>query len=308
MKKMHNHHEGKKLNAMGIDEETFLKNYDITAFDRPSLTVDALLLTVGRNESVASGKLPVKTLKVLLIQRSNHPYIGQWALPGGFVGMKESLRAAAYRELFEETGVDNVYLEQLHTFGKVDRDPRGRMVSAAYMALVDMQQIIAKAGTDAADAKWFDISCELINQTAKRDDNKYIMTSEIVITLVHKETVLKATVEVVKQGHGKHVEIERKLVSSDQLAFDHGVMIQMGLEHLRDKVEHTDIVFQLMPEQFTLTELKETCEVVLGRLIEKTDFDQMTDRYVEETEADPQNHVLKSSKLYRYKPFNDSTE
>jgi 8-oxo-dGTP diphosphatase len=97
-------------------------------------------------------------LKVLLIQRALEPFKGQWALPGGFVRLDETLDEAARRELEEEAGLKEVFLEQLYTFGEVDRDPRERVVSVAYYALVKLAAFTTKAATDAADAKWFPIS------------------------------------------------------------------------------------------------------------------------------------------------------
>lgn len=94
-------------------------------------------------------------LKVLLIQRDIEPFAGKWALPGGFVHMDETLEEAARRELREETGLVNVYLEQLYTFGAVDRDPRGRVISIAHYALVNLRDHRVQADTDARNAAWF---------------------------------------------------------------------------------------------------------------------------------------------------------
>lgn len=115
-------------------------------YPRPGLTVDCVVF--GLEED---------TLKVLLIQRGAEPFQGQWAFPGGFVEMDETLQEAARRELEEETGLRDVFLEQLHTFGRVDRDPRERIVSVAYYALVKLSDHQAKAATDACDAAWFGI-------------------------------------------------------------------------------------------------------------------------------------------------------
>jgi 8-oxo-dGTP diphosphatase len=97
-------------------------------------------------------------LKALLIQRGLEPFKGRWALPGGFVRVNETLDAAARRELQEEAGLRNVFLEQLYTFGAVDRDPRERVVSVAYYALVEVWRHVARAGTDAAKARWFPVT------------------------------------------------------------------------------------------------------------------------------------------------------
>lgn len=115
-------------------------------YPRPSVTVDLVIFTIADD-----------TLKVLLIKRGLAPFEGRWALPGGFVGIDESLEAAAARELAEETGVTNLYLEQLYTFGEPERDPRGRVISVAYFALVHAEQQLIIASSDAADAQWHSV-------------------------------------------------------------------------------------------------------------------------------------------------------
>ena len=114
---------------------------------RAALTVDGVVFGFDAGE-----------LKVLLIQRALDPFKGKWALPGGFVHVDETLDDAARRELAEETGLENVFLEQLYTLGTVKRDPRERVVSVAYYALVKLSDHHAKAATDAANAQWFPIS------------------------------------------------------------------------------------------------------------------------------------------------------
>ncbi len=97
-------------------------------------------------------------LFLLLIERAFEPFVGQWALPGGFVTEGEDLESAAYRELQEETGVETVYLEQLYSYGAPKRDPRFRVISVAYYALVRAQGLNLKAGSDAKNARWFPVS------------------------------------------------------------------------------------------------------------------------------------------------------
>jgi 8-oxo-dGTP diphosphatase len=124
------------------------ETYDVTQYERPSVTVDVVMFSILDEE-----------LKVLLIKRKIWPFEGMWAIPGGFVKMDESLEAAAYRELAEETGVtsENVYLEQLYTFGQPDRDPRTRVITVAYFALVSADKISAHAADDAEDVEWFSV-------------------------------------------------------------------------------------------------------------------------------------------------------
>lgn len=116
-------------------------------YPRAALTVDCVVFGFDEAE-----------LKVLLIQRALEPFKDKWALPGGFVRVNETLDEAARRELAEEAGLENLFLEQLYSFGTVDRDPRERVVSVAYYALVKLSDHRAKAATDAANAEWFPIS------------------------------------------------------------------------------------------------------------------------------------------------------
>ncbi len=116
-------------------------------YPRAALTVDCVVFGFDEDE-----------LKVLLIERALAPFKGRWALPGGFVHVTETVDAAARRELAEETGLTGVFLEQLYTFGEVNRDPRERVVSVAYYALVKLAAHETKAATDAADARWFPVS------------------------------------------------------------------------------------------------------------------------------------------------------
>ena len=134
--------------------------------DRPSVTVDVVVfgmfgcLDAADDGEDANGTPPAHRpeLRVLLIQRRNPPFQGCWAIPGGFVGMQESLDEAARRELEEETGLRDVYLEQLYTFGAPDRDPRTRVISVAYYALLPGHNHEVRAADDARDAAWFPVT------------------------------------------------------------------------------------------------------------------------------------------------------
>uniref|UniRef100_B8HUD5 NUDIX hydrolase n=1 Tax=Cyanothece sp. (strain PCC 7425 / ATCC 29141) TaxID=395961 RepID=B8HUD5_CYAP4 len=116
-------------------------------YPRPALTVDCVVFGLDDTD-----------LKILLIQRDQPPYVGEWALPGGFVQMEESLETAARRELEEETGLSKLFLEQLYTFGEPGRDPRDRVVTVAYYALVNLQEHAVQAATDARAAQWFPVA------------------------------------------------------------------------------------------------------------------------------------------------------
>jgi 8-oxo-dGTP diphosphatase len=170
------------------------------------VTVDIVIFTIQ------SG-----AFKVLLVKRAVAPFQEQFAIPGGFVHEDEDLDQAALRELREETGVADVYLEQLYSFGDVGRDPRGRVITVAYFALISADRPLS-AGTDAAEAEWW---------------------------------------------------------AMDQLptlAFDHARILNYALQRLRNKLEYTTVGFQLLPEKFTLTELQEVYEAILGKQLDKRNF------------------------------------
>ncbi len=124
-----------------------LVSYDASHYQRPSVTADVVLFTLRNQE-----------LQVLLVRRARWPFQDHWALPGGFVQIDESLDTAALRELEEEAGVSDVYIEQLYTFGEPHRDPRTRVITVAYMAVVSADQVALEAGDDAAEACWWPIS------------------------------------------------------------------------------------------------------------------------------------------------------
>jgi 8-oxo-dGTP diphosphatase len=114
-------------------------------YPRPAVTVDCVVF--GLDE--------LQQLKVMLIQRGIAPFKNQWALPGGFVQWDESVDAAAVRELQEETGIEQIFLEQLYTFGEINRDPRDRVITVAYYALINIAEYQIRAQTDASNAAWF---------------------------------------------------------------------------------------------------------------------------------------------------------
>lgn len=122
-------------------------DYDASKYDRPSVTVDVVIFSLVDEE-----------LRVLLVKRKHPPFAGRWAIPGGFVQIDESLEAAAARELEEETGVTDVYMEQLYTFGDPGRDPRTRVITVAYFALVPYSAIQHRPGEEASETAWFPMS------------------------------------------------------------------------------------------------------------------------------------------------------
>ncbi len=145
---------------------------------RPMVTVDAVVFAVTENN-----------VKLLLIKRKNDPFKGKWAIPGGFIGIDEELDDAVSRELFEETGLTGVKLEQLHTFGKPGRDPRGRQITVAYLGIITEGLDRIKAGDDAENAKWFDINDLPSNMAFDHDEVTKFAVSRLKTKLGYAQSV-----------------------------------------------------------------------------------------------------------------------
>lgn len=294
--------DNSRKNRSGLTEEQFLKAYDASKYDRPSVTVDMLIFSVTDEEMKNYRKLPKKVLRLLMVKRGDHPFLGQWALPGGFVRMNESLDEAANRELKEETNIDNIYMEQLYTWGDVSRDPRTRVISASYMSLVDSTTLDIKASDDADDAKWFTVSCKLYQEQKTVTENGYIQQKLFRLSLNNEENNLSAVIKVLKTVEGKTAKVDREVIESDGIAFDHTKIIEYGLERLRNKIEYTDIAFSLMPERFTLTELQQVYEIILDKELLKANFRRKIADMVIETDEYTENAGHRPSKLFKFNP------
>lgn len=207
----------------GAGEAEFLAAYDPGAFERPSVTADVVLFTVRYG-----------ALFTLVRQRTEHPFKGRWALPGSFVGIRESLDAAAERVVRAKCDVADVYLEQLGTFGAPDRDPRTRVISVAYCALVDGKRFPASAGGGALAVGRVSVPWEG------------------------------------EEGGPVHLIGEDSRVMP--MAFDHEAIVGVAVKRLRGKLGYTPIGFQLLPERFTLLELQEVHQTILGRSLNKDSF------------------------------------
>lgn len=289
------------LNRMGVTEEEFLAQYGPGKYERPSVTVDMLIFTVTDVESGNYRKLPGKALKLLMIKRGDHPCIGQWALPGGFVKMNESLEEAAYRELKEETGIENVYLEQLYTWGDPDRDPRTRVISTSYLSLTDSSNLRIRPSDDADDARWFTVTYRVFKEEKVMDGENMAFERYSRLTLQDEEVTLTAVLKHTLKNFGKVSRWDTTIEDSGGIAFDHARIIAYGIERLRNKVEYTDIAFSLMPKYFTLTELQQVYEVILDRELLKANFRRKIANRVRETNRYKKSAGHRPSKLYTYR-------
>ncbi|MEK3757963.1 NUDIX domain-containing protein [Paenibacillus sp. FSL P4-0338] len=283
-----------------LNEEQFLKNYNAGNYERPSVTVDMLIFTVMEQEQDNYRKLADKSLQLLLIQRGEHPFLGQWALPGGFVGISESVEEAARRELYSETNINNIYMEQLYTWGEVDRDPRMRVISCSYMALVDRKALDVQAGDDAAAAAWFDVSYHILETRREVLEQDVRQETLVEIILENEQEKLSGVVKLTETIQGHVRQVSREIVRSTGFSFDHLLMVQYAIERLRGKAEYTDIIFNLMPPLFTLSELQRVYEIILGKELLAAAFRRKIAERVIETDQSTRDAGHRPSKLYRY--------
>ncbi len=203
------------VNEAGESLEVFLEKYNAKNYDCPCNTVDMLIFREGRPK------------KLLMVKRRNHPSIGAWAAPGGFVDIDEDLYDAAKRELMEETGVTGVPMIQLRTWGDPKRDPRWRVITTAYLALLG-EEIPVKAGDDAADALWFDV--ELIDPSGK-------MEGELKLNLLNEERGIRLGARVLIEYRSAGTllsEPSYQLLENRGIANDHALLITDALVRMEN--------------------------------------------------------------------------
>lgn len=207
-----------------MTEQEYLNAYDSSQYEKPSVAVDALVITMNEEQQ----------LEILLIKRDTHPFKDKWSLPGSFVGMEESLEEAVARGLKQKTGLENMYLEQLYTFGAVDRDPRMRIISIAYMALVPKRKLhIVETSTVA------------LFKVLYVGDNIILKNEDLGIT-----------------------------IKTTDLAFDHENELKIALERLKGKIDYTDVALELLSNKncFTIYELKLIHEAILNKPLDVGNF------------------------------------
>jgi len=287
------------LDRDGLTEREFMERYQAGDYERPSVAADIVVFTVTQTDENNYRKLPEKELRVLLIRRGGHPFLGKWALPGGFVRPSETTEQAAARELREETGVDNIYLEQLYTFSEVGRDPRTWVMSCCYMSLINSDQVQLKAGDDAANAAWFKVSYKLLREHKELIEGGYVKSLQYELKLSSEHEELTAVVERTVKATEFSTATSYIILSNEGLAFDHAKIIAYSIERLRGKVNYTDIALHLMPKLFTLTELQQVYEVILNKELLKAAFRRKVADLVMETDHYTENAGHRPSRLYR---------
>ncbi len=254
---------------MKTEEEIFLENYNPDKYKKPSVTADNAIFTVRDG-----------ALCILLIKRGGHPFKGKWALPGGFLQEGETAEESAFRETSEETKTEPKILLPVKPLSRPGRDPRGWTVSLLYLSVLNMGAK-AESGDDAADAAWFKVSLK------KEGENE-------ILTLKNGELEFCEVLRrKVKCGTAEYERIQ------SDLAFDHGEAIAFALSDLKKHIKDGNLIFEFLPEKFTLTELQRVCEAVIGKKLLTANFRRKVASYVEETDEFVTGMKCRPARLYK---------
>ena len=305
-----------KTYEMSDEEKEFLAGYDLTKYDRPSVAADVVVFSVMRDDECEDARrLQEKRLKILLIRRGGFPYIGSWAMPGGFCRKGEDVIDSARRELCEETGIDDAYVKLVGVYGEPDRDPRGWVISSTYMALMNGRACRLKAGDDAQDARWFtveltDISTEVTEVSGTGEEivkNKVEASHKVQNGKRYRLVLKNADSDIKLTAVLRRTDMSSCGRSSDSydieecegLAFDHARIITEAVLGLREDVRRDmKLAFDLLPERFTLTELQNVYEQIWDMELTTPNFRRKIAEYVEETDAYQSGERYRPAKLF----------
>ncbi len=266
------------------EESSFLSAYKLSDYERPSVTADIVVLRLRTEDSENYRQNSNTKLSLLLIKRGGHPFKDCWALPGGFLNPDETIEQCALREVEEETSLKPASLMSIGLFSEPKRDPRGWIISNAFVSVLGSDKVEQQSGDDAKDAQWFDVSFE--------QDNEDIFH----LNLSYRDTELKATLKEENSDFGM---TSFSIIDSGELAFDHAKIIAKALTALRNSAKDFEVIFDFLPEKFTLTELQNVQETIMNISILSANFRRKVAGYVEETDEYTQGAGHRPAKLYK---------
>ncbi|MDE7161563.1 MAG: NUDIX domain-containing protein, partial [Anaeroplasmataceae bacterium] len=218
-------------------DEEFLKNYNSDDYEKMSITTDITLFSVSDQETLNYRRKSEKCFSILLVKRETAPFMNRYCIPGGFLSLDEKLLDSAKRVLFTEANIEDVYLEQFHTFSDIDRDVRGRVLSVSFIGLINKDKIIHSLKPKAC---FFDL------EIAEEKD---------ILTLQFRNDSISFIAKVRKKIDSFGI-VSFEEIENDYLAFDHLKVIATSLEYLKHHIQQKDILYHLLPEEFTLKELQ----------------------------------------------------
>ena len=280
------------------EEKAFCEAYDITKYPQPSIATDIVALTL-REMPTENYRNPTEIhASLLLIRRGGHPFRGSWALPGGFLQSTESVEECARRELEEETGLRARALLPVGVYSAPGRDPRGWIVSSAFLLAVPKNANSLRAGDDAKDARWCDFSFSLQGERA-------------ILRVATGDGPIEEHLDVQRTPYG---EIAFRVAADtladrdgawnrkEHLAFDHAAIVANALHRLRtEETLARSFAFAFLPETFTLQDLREVFEMMGGERLSIPNFRRKLQPYLEETGLRQHGVGHRPAQLFRRK-------
>lgn len=280
--------------TLNQEDKKFLALYSDSEYEKPSVTTDAVIFRLINKEVQNYRKLPEKKLQVYLMRRTYSPFINHFSVVGTFIDLNTEISTTMKLCVKNKVNLENYYFEQLFTFGDKARDPRTRVLSVSYLLLTnEFEQL--------SGGEWFNVNLTLEKNELEYTENGYIQQKQFALNLISEKETLKNIihVEVIKDGLQEKKTVE---TSVNTLAFDHAKIIFYALDRLKNKLEYTDIVFNLLPEKFTLTELKQSYEVILGEKLLDANFRRKTAKLVIPTNDFVTGKGHRSSQLFKHNP------
>lgn len=251
-------------NNLSKEDIEFLQYYSDSEYEKPSVTVDCVIFRLTDKPTENYRKLPQKKLQVFLTKRQYLPFKEKFSVIGTFVNLAHELSESAKLCVLKKTNLSNSYFEQLYTFGEKSRDPRTRVLSVSYLFLTNQNQTLE-------NGEWFDIDFSVFQESNKQNT--------MTLTLSNKNLTLINTFEF-SQNTLNDISPKTIEIQQTQLAFDHAKIIVYALMRLRNKLEYTDIIFNLLEEKFTLTQLKNAYETILNETLLDANFRRKTAKLV----------------------------
>ncbi len=265
-----------------MNEQEFLKSYDQSKFDRPSVTADIAIFAFRLQEPDSYRHDPERELSILLVRRGGHPFKDCWALPGGFLKRTETLEECAEREVEEETGVCPNALMPVSMYTTPGRDARGWIISQLFVSVLPDEACQPRGGDDAADARWFALRMEPAGETVQ-------------LTLRSGDLTIAARLRKTDARFGR---TGYEVLDSGGLAFDHAAMIAEARGALRSCAKDFRMLFDFLPSRFTLTDLQRVQEAVTGAPMQPANFRRKIAEFVTETDAVTEGAGHRPAKLF----------
>lgn len=283
-------------NKDGFKEKVF------NLYEKPSVTMDIVLFTLGEKESDTLGrKNKEKELKILLVKENKDFSTTEWRVPGGFLRADENLYERVQKKIKKVSGIDDIYFEQLYTWGDTNTSLDKRVISISYMGLINNKRL--KENIENDNVAWFSVKKESIDK--QKISNKEVRY-KYRISLINEERKVIIKYDLIEKikirAFDREISYEYNAsIGEDLLTFDYLKVIDYAIERMKNKVQYTAIAFSLLPKLFTLTELQQVYEILLGRKLIKSNFRRWVSKIVEETDKTKKEGAHRPSRLFKLK-------